>query len=115
MVNGFLDIIGMQMDMWYRCSNIILDACIRNNDNRIGIHYGVLEDFVKFTEMSFSAFFIFVVCSMKWKKKLGKLSISLKPEEFMIKRIKRRKNSIISIYYGTLDFLLLLGCHIFQR
>jgi len=38
--------------------------------------------------------------------------------KFMIKRIKKRKNSIktiISIYYGTLDFLPLLDCHIFQR
>ena len=35
----------------------------------------------------------------------------------MIKRIKRRKISIktiISVYYGTLDFLLLLDCYIFQ-
>ena len=36
----------------------------------------------------------------------------------MIKRIKRRKNSIkmiIGIYYGNLDFLLFLGGHIVQE
>ena len=66
-MNCFLDIIKMRMDVRDICGNIVSNTSVRNNDDRFGIQWCIWEDIVKIMKISGFAFFIFAVCSMKRK------------------------------------------------
>ena len=66
-MKSFLDRVGIWIDICNRSSNIIFDTCIRNNDDWIGTEKYVKNNIVKFVKVRGFGFFIFTICSIKWK------------------------------------------------
>jgi len=110
MMDSFLDPIGERVNMWDRYGDIISNACIRNNNNRIGIWKCVCKDVIKLTKMSLLTFLIFVVSSIE-KKLQGKLSINLKfIYNLWLRESKDGSILLRQLLVSTIELLILSLC-----
>ena len=57
----------IRVDIWNQSNNIVFDTSIRDNDNDIGIHTEIFEDFFEISKIDFYKVFIFVVYCMERK------------------------------------------------
>ena len=55
------------MDMWNRYGDVVFNAGIRNNNDKLRTQRSVCKDIVEFMEISSLAFLVFVVYLMKIK------------------------------------------------